>query len=108
MVYTLQKALDVDGYNSEDIRIGRGWTPRLTEKTKNDVASKDSHDKSSSSDPAYKFFSDIKRMVENIIKLQAEQMADTRNIVLLFTLISRYVSVVPATILITPVMMAEV
>ena len=47
-------------------------------------------------------------MVENMTKLNPEQMADTKYMVLLFTLIRRDVSVIPATILMTPVMIAEV
>ena len=106
----LQKALDVDGYNSEDMRIGRGCTPRLTENTKKDAANKENQERNSSPDLSSKFcpFSDINRMVENMTKLKPEQMADTKYIVLLFTLIRRDVSVIPATILITPVMIAEV
>ena len=47
-------------------------------------------------------------MVENMTKLKPEQMADTKYIVLLFTLIRSDVSAIPATILMTPVMIAEV
>ena len=47
-------------------------------------------------------------MVENMTRLKPEQSADTKNIVLLFTLTSRHVSIIPANILMTPVMIAEV
>ena len=106
----LQKALEADGYNSEDMRIGKGCTPRLTENTKKDAANKENQDRNSSPAPTSKScpFSDIKRMVENMTKLKPEQMADTKYIVLLFTLIRSDVSAIPATILMTPVMIAEV